>query len=191
MKRVSIQRLNNLFAFLNDIDSVVMWMRDLTFRKQIYVSPNYDSVWGHSSEKLYNYPESFKETVFIEDRNIHQLATKTKSTVEKINSLEDKIYLYRIQNLNSKLVHIKDWHYLFTDEDDNPLGYLGFAKNISAKEWHNEIINSNKHQMKKYEGSNKRTFNRTSKKHVKNCQNFGSEISRLQPQFLVLIRLFS
>jgi len=116
-----------------------MWIRDVTFQKQIYVSSNYDSIWGHSSEKLYNYPESFKETVFIEDRNIHQLATKIKSTVDQINSSEEKIYLYRIQKPNSKIVHIKDWHYVLTDNDDIDLGYIGFAKKISMKEWQNEL----------------------------------------------------
>lgn len=136
MKKISIQSLNSLFNFIHEIPSMVLWIRDVTFNKQIYVSENYEKIWGHSLEKLYNFPQSFEETIISKDKKIYYDSLRDKiniNTNEK--SEEDKTYFWRVKQKNSKVIYAEDHHCLLINNENQPVGFVGFAKLISQKEW--------------------------------------------------------
>ena len=48
----------------------VFWLRNADNSKMLYVSPAYEKIWGRSCESLYEYPESFMDSVYDEDKSM-------------------------------------------------------------------------------------------------------------------------
>lgn len=61
----------NFFKKLNQIESkhpCVLWIRDPSYKKQIYVSPRYEKIWGRSCHSLYTHPEKWNDTLVSSDK---------------------------------------------------------------------------------------------------------------------------
>lgn len=152
MKKISVQSLNNLFTFLEKQPASVLWIRSKEYERQLYLSGNFEKIWGYPTEKFYNDPKAFNEVLYTSDK------ISAKEMVQKDKHDEnDTTYFYRIQTPHGEIKHIKDWHYLLTDEESNPIGFTGFAQIIPEQQWEEEsqrLKNSDKdeinYQLQKY-----------------------------------------
>ena len=122
VNKISIQSLNGIFNIVDELSSTVTWVRDVTVTKQVYISNNYEEIWGRPPIELYNNPNCFDESLFIENNSVRQ-------------KNESGLHLYRINNKKEGIVHIKDQHFLLSDQNDVPIGRLGFAAVVSEQEW--------------------------------------------------------
>lgn len=157
MKKISIQSLNSLFNFMRELPSIVFWIRDTSFTKQIYVSSNYETLWEHSSEKLYEHPESFSDTIISSDKKAYINSVDNQIHAnDKNENTNENIYLYRVITRKSKLIYIRDKHYLLVSNENIPLGYVGFAKKISEEEW--KESNNSQSEDKKFNHIEKNVF---------------------------------
>ncbi|MBS0358112.1 MAG: hypothetical protein JSS53_02410, partial [Proteobacteria bacterium] len=62
MLHLTIQDISDLFSKFEG-DNNVLWIRDITYKKQLYISENYQKLFGQTCESLYEYPESWSERV--------------------------------------------------------------------------------------------------------------------------------
>lgn len=71
MNKISVSNFNALFTFLNSKDNMVVWVRTLDYNKQLYVSPSFENVFGHSVNVLYETPKAFNELVLPNDQGVY------------------------------------------------------------------------------------------------------------------------
>ncbi|MDX2165166.1 MAG: hypothetical protein SFW07_07105, partial [Gammaproteobacteria bacterium] len=126
MNKISVQSLNSIFDVIEDLSSTVGWVRDITGKKQLYVSRNYEKIWEHPVEELYEHPSSFNEWL-ITDGN-----PSRKKNSAGLN-------LYRVRKSHDKVLFVKDQHYLLTNDQGIPVGHVGFATEVSQAEWEKSL----------------------------------------------------
>jgi PAS domain S-box-containing protein len=134
MKKLPVDALNNLFNFLEQQSDSILWIRSKGYRRQLYVSPNFESIFGYKAELLYQKPSYFEQMLYSEDQN-------TSREMIQLNECGQArtAYLYRVKLPQGELKYIKDWHYLLTDENDIILGVAGIAQVISKEQWMTEL----------------------------------------------------
>jgi len=139
MKKLSLESLNNLFEFLQNQTEAVLWIRSRSYERQLFVSPNFDNLWGYSSQALYENPAAFDTFLVPDDRNV------AREMIEHDESGQEHVsYLYRIQKPSGEIKYIKDWHYLLTDEKDYIVGIAGIAQVIDKVSWESELVEKQK-----------------------------------------------
>lgn len=132
MKRchdLNVSSLGNYFYKLSEHSQDVFWIRDLNFKKQLYISPAYEKIWGLSCASLYEDPDSWLKVVHPEDQ---------ESVQSRINEIlndpkEDANYTneYRILCPNNEERWIFDSGFPLFDSQNQLLGYAGVAKDIT------------------------------------------------------------
>lgn len=132
MKKLTVQNLNSLFDFLEQQPASVLWIRSKNYERQLYLSSNFDRIWGYPPEEIYEYPDKFSGILLPEDR------TKVVEMLQSSEEVQRDAYLYRIQSAQGEIKYIKDWHYLLTDENGKNLGFAGFAQLIPQIMWEKE-----------------------------------------------------
>jgi len=125
MKKLSIESLNNLFEFLQSQSEAVLWIRSRGYERQLYLSPNFEALWGQNGDILYKDPRFFENFLLPEDRNVYREICQQ----DELGSVRVS-YLYRIKDKQGTIKHIKDWHYLLTDDQDFIIGVAGIAQFI-------------------------------------------------------------
>lgn len=143
INKVSIQSLNAMFAVLEQQPQSALWIRSNDFQRQLYVNPNYETIWQRESSQLYLQPETLIETLYPVDRDaiVKQLANKKEHHLE-----EDNQFFYRIITPDGKIKFIKDWHYMLSDDAGNQIGYAGLAQDLTQAEWQAESVNYKQRQ---------------------------------------------
>ena len=122
MKKISVQSLNAVFNLVEELSSTVIWIRDITATKQIFISDNYQKIWGRSVTELYNNPSSFSDSLYVENNCSRQ------RNREGLN-------LYRINTSVTGVQHVRDHHFLLTDQQGDSVGLMGFALVVPEQEW--------------------------------------------------------
>jgi len=69
MINLSVQALEFVFSQLVPSASKVIWLRDPSYARQIYVSPSYEKIWGRPCEELYNVPAKWNDSLADKDKN--------------------------------------------------------------------------------------------------------------------------
>lgn len=118
--------------FAEKIQQAVFWARDPGCKKQIYVSPSYEKIWGRSRKSLYENPMSWIETLIQEDRDSHSADTRLRSLSE--HGTEAKyVDRYRIYNAEGKIIWIKDTSFPLYDEQGQFIGFAGIAEDVTKE----------------------------------------------------------
>lgn len=122
VNKISIQRLNGILDFTDSLVATVIWVRDINYKKQLYVSHQYEQIWGRPTIELYNHPSSFSKTL-LSDGNCPR------------SNNNSGLNLYRILKPGGQIGYIKDQHFLLIDDHQKLLGNIGFADEISERLW--------------------------------------------------------
>lgn len=134
MTKLTVENLNNLFGFLLQQPDSVLWIRSKGYKRQLYLSQNFENIWGSSPDLFYQNPNYFEQTLLPEDREI----VREMIQLDESGKIQTS-YLYRIQTPKKEVKYIKDWHYLLTDERDIIVGIAGVAQQVSKEQWFNEL----------------------------------------------------
>lgn len=135
-----LEKAPNFFRiFAEKIQQVVFWARDPNCKKQIYISPSYEKIWGRSCESLYKDPSSWIETLVKEDQDLYSAEMRLQLLRDKGPEVkyEDR---YRIFNSDNKIIWIKDTSFPIFDDQKNFIGFAGIAEDITKDVLHEQEL---------------------------------------------------
>jgi len=144
MKKLTRSALDSLFNVLNKPDGV-FWIRDKSYRKQIYLSPTFEQIWGISNDKMYNDPEGeILKATFLEDEGKKKWLSldQTKRALADNNSFDgdnvsDSRNLIRIKNAkDNQERYLIDENFILVDDNGEHLGFAGLSELVSKDEWY-------------------------------------------------------
>jgi PAS domain S-box-containing protein len=108
-----------------NITEMVFWMADPKECKIRYISPSYESIWGHSCESLYANCMGWLEAIHPEDRQRVQTAYFEKSLLGNYDQE------YRIIQPDGSLRWIRDRGFPIRDKSGEPYRVVGIAEDIT------------------------------------------------------------
>ena len=115
------------FRQLADNISEVFWIRDPRIKKDLYLSPAYEEIWGRPVEQQLENPETFIDTVIPEDREIVTM------TIEKQEHGEKTEMEYRISRPDGSIRWIWDRAFPILDETGKVVRVAGIATDITER----------------------------------------------------------
>jgi len=130
-RMMDLERTSHFFqSFAEKIQSV-FWIRDPTYKKQLYVNPAYEKIWGKSCESLYENPHGWMDTVLAEDREgSHEYTTKLDLLMRKgLNAQYES--RFRIKRPDGTLAWIKDTSFPIHDHENKLIGFAGIGEDIT------------------------------------------------------------
>ncbi|MFN3235261.1 MAG: LuxR C-terminal-related transcriptional regulator [Gammaproteobacteria bacterium] len=95
--------------------SCVLWMRDPSYQKQLYVSPSYECYWGYTPTSLYENPMSWQDTLVTNNRATLHNRLATRNTYANNENTET----FCIKNKSKNLVWIRDKSFRINDANGN------------------------------------------------------------------------
>ena len=123
---VSAQRYSDeQFSQMAETIPSVFWMFDLQAQQPIYVSPAYETIWGHSRNDLHGNLSRWIETIHPDDRA--QVQAAVARCVERGSSDEE----YRIIRPDGALRWIRDRGFVVHDDAGQPIRLVGVAEDIT------------------------------------------------------------
>lgn len=115
--------------FLEKIKGV-FWVKDHRGKKQIYISPGYEKIWGQPVDSLYANPASWLDSVLQEDRENGKIDLRFYDTSEQVPNKKYELR-FRIQRPDGEIRWIKDTHFPVI-EKEKLIGFAGIAEDITA-----------------------------------------------------------
>jgi two-component system cell cycle sensor histidine kinase/response regulator CckA len=119
--RESAQRFEELVEHLHQ----VVWMRDATTGRFVYVSPAYERIWGRSCESLYERRESWRDAIHPGDRR------RLPDSLFGTNAQGDYETEFRIIRPDGSVRWIWDRAYAVADEQSDTRRFVGVAEDIT------------------------------------------------------------
>lgn len=117
------------FRYFVDKIQGVFWVKDNKGKKQLFISPGYEKVWGYSCESLYNNPASWLESVLPEDRKDAKLETRFYDTSEQLPNKKHE-FRFRIRHPSGDIRWIKDTHFPVMEKNEL-IGFCGIAEDVT------------------------------------------------------------
>lgn len=105
----------------------VIWLTDIARKKIIYISPNYEQVWGRTCQSLYDSPRAWAESVHPEDRARALTAAATKQ------GSGDYDETYRIIRPDGTVRWIRARALPVKDEAGRPIRIAGVAEDVTER----------------------------------------------------------
>jgi PAS domain S-box-containing protein len=115
------------FRELTENINQVFFMTD-TKGKMLYVSPNYEKIWGRSCESLYQNPRSWLDAVYPEDRE--RSLTALESQLNSGMPFDD---IYRIIKPDGQIRWIYSHSFTMVDQEGKPYRFPGYAEDITER----------------------------------------------------------
>jgi len=103
------------------------WMREAAEMRVVYVSPAYETIWGHSCKSLYQSPNAWLEAIHPEDRDRVALAMRTKQSAGEYSQE------YRIVRPDATLRWIRDRAFPIRDGSGKVVRIVGIAEDITER----------------------------------------------------------
>lgn len=145
MKKLDLNALDALFGYLNKPNNV-FWMRDKTYKKQLYISPSFERIWEVPCASLYDDKESVLiKSTLLPDEEASQHWVKLDQVKEDIGAGQNEQIVTPPQNSELLLKiktpqgtqrFIQDSSFLLVDQDGNHLGFAGLAEELTQEEWY-------------------------------------------------------
>ncbi|WP_423064100.1 PAS domain-containing protein [Candidiatus Paracoxiella cheracis] len=107
----------------------VFWVKDPGGKKQIYISPGYEKIWGRTCESLYEDPKSWFDAVLPEDIENGKIDLRCFEKNSE-NVKRPSRYRFRIRRPDGGIRWIKDTHFPIKDEQ-KLIGFAGVAEDIT------------------------------------------------------------
>src|SRR5579872_709206 len=128
---LQVADLGKFFYTLAERSQDVFWMRSADCKKQLYISPAYEKVWGYSCQSVYDNPDLWLEHLVPEDRLRLQYELSNRGQNPKP---EDTYILnYRIIHADNTIRWIQDISFPLFDQQKKCFGYAGIAKDITRE----------------------------------------------------------
>ncbi len=128
-KQVLDENASEFFRFFIEKSDAVFWACDPSGKKQIYVNPAYEKIWGRTAKSLMQNPTGWNESLFEEDQSFIKHIWP-KGPDEKRSEVVK--YCYRIKRPDNEIRWIKDRNFAVRDDGGNLLGYAGIAEDITT-----------------------------------------------------------
>ncbi|MBW6472565.1 MAG: PAS domain-containing protein [Anaerolineaceae bacterium] len=129
---VSPKDLHTLFSTVPQLRQVVekleqaIWIRELKTGRILYVSPPFETIWGHSSDSLYEDPKILVEHVHPEDR-VQVLVSMSHEDYKPFNQV------YRVLRPEGTLRWLFSRTFLIRDENRKPYCHFCIAEDITEQ----------------------------------------------------------
>jgi PAS domain S-box-containing protein len=104
----------------------VLWLRDIDSGQVLYVSPAFETVWGHSCKSLYADPEILIESVHPEDR-VQVMVASSQNNHKPIEQV------YRILRQDGSMRWVLARTFLVHDETREPKYQFCIARDITSQ----------------------------------------------------------
>jgi PAS domain S-box-containing protein len=125
---------NEFFIHLAEKSRSVFWIRSADYKKQLYISPAYEKIWGRSCQNLYEHPESWSDHLVPEDR--HRLAEEVLKRNPNVTSATQYDEWYRIIRPDGEVRWIKDTSFPIHNNVGDFIGFAGIAEDITEQKKH-------------------------------------------------------
>ncbi|MBX9585811.1 MAG: LuxR C-terminal-related transcriptional regulator [Gammaproteobacteria bacterium] len=130
----SIHTFNSLFLQLANQPKTVCWIRSVDYNKQLFISPQFELVFGGSCSSLSENPSSWWNYILSNDiNNIKPIIySRIKMPLEEDNS----IIFFRILSADGQIKYIRDISFTILNDDNKPLAIAGYGEELSSEFWH-------------------------------------------------------
>ncbi|KAF0112042.1 MAG: putative PAS/PAC sensor protein [Chloroflexi bacterium] len=109
----------------DDLDQAY-WVRDLHTGQILYISKDYERIWGRTHATFYAQPNSFLMSVHPEDR---QAVLTTNSRIDEISNLLE----YRIYKPDGEMRWVTMFTFLLPETSGEPYRQVYFSQDITAR----------------------------------------------------------
>src|SRR5579872_2566331 len=118
---LSFTDLCEFFYGLAEKSTAVFWARSVDYKRQIYVSPAFEEIWGRSCQSLYENPAQWEEYLHPADKQqmIHKISYRKPQT-DPADKYEE---IYRIIRPDNTIRWIKDISFPIYDEKNTHIGF--------------------------------------------------------------------
>lgn len=144
-----LDAFNRMFTQLANQSSTVCWMRSLDYQRQLYISPNFETIFGGTCESLYEHPESWNDFLLpIDSTEITETIDHRTSNI-MINDGNNHMF-FRIGSPDGGVRYIRDWSLLIHNTAGDPIAIAGIGENLSPEHWYTSLQknkNSKKSQL--------------------------------------------
>lgn len=123
----ALQESNKQFQQIAANINGVLWMESLADRRILYISPNYEKVWGRTRASLYENPDSFLDATHPEDLALY------KDFLRRQRQGEYAEIEYRIFNPAGDIRWIRDSCFPIQNDDGEVYRAAGFAQDITER----------------------------------------------------------
>lgn len=141
--------LSDYFYFFAEKSQDVIWVRSPDYKKQIYMSPIYEQVWGRPCQDLYNHPEIWENSLHPQDKK--RLEDSIAQRNPLVSPQDVYVETYRIIRPDGNIRSIRDKSFpLF--KDNQLIAFAGIAQDITEQETANllktEFIQNMQHDIR-------------------------------------------
>ena len=126
MSEQALSESEERFRQLTDNINEVFWMTSLNKSEMIYVSPQYEKVWGRKVEELYEQPDSWFKAIHPEDRD--EVATSLPSQVKGDYDKE-----FRVVRPDGEIRWVRDIAFPVKDKSGKVYRVCGVAEDITER----------------------------------------------------------
>ncbi len=127
-----IANLGNYFYKLAEKSRDVFWIRDATFKQQLYINPAFEKIWGHSCADLLECGALWLEAIFPDDRN--KLMAEIERSQREAKEGESFSNRYRIICPDKRIRHIQEVCFPLFDANRQLIGFAGIAKDVTREQ---------------------------------------------------------
>lgn len=128
------QQLNTALAVLNVHQDYVFWIRNDQMTKQIYVSPSFESIWGHEINIIFSAPLIWFDYL-NPDEKVNAMQQFSARHEAKYLDDEKNLIHYQIRNKHGDLIFIRDRCFRMKDHQDSQY-IVGVSKAVQGEIWY-------------------------------------------------------
>lgn len=150
MKKISLysfQALNAIFNSYSSDPNTVIWICEPDYSRQIFLSDNYQTVWGRKPDILYQDLSQWR--TYINQDDISEVGKRIAIPKAKPNQIDQLTSVYRVVHPNEKVVFVKDVCLPLMNDNNQISALAGIAIQVSENEWQtltqkgeNNVLNS-------------------------------------------------
>ena len=130
-KNPPLSDINPYIQSLIKKSSDVFWMRSANFLEQIYISPAYEEVWGHSADELYKDATVWNNHVVPED--VERIKKGSILRRLKPSSSDNYHEWYRIKRADGEIRWIVDESFPVFNNEGTHIGFTGIARDVTTE----------------------------------------------------------
>ena len=127
-----IANLGNYFYKLAEKSRDVFWIRDASFKHQLYINPAFEFIWGFSCAQLFENGDLWLDAIIAEDRA--RVVAQIKRSQHEAKEGESFSSRYRITAKDATIKHIQEVCFPLFDANRTLIGFAGIAKDITREQ---------------------------------------------------------
>lgn len=130
-----LEAFNTLFNQLAHQPNHICWIRSTDFSRQLYLSPQFETVFERPTSLLYEHPESWYDLLFITDKK-NMLTVMPKRIAQPKSHNGKNLVFYRITTPSGTTRYIRDWSILLRNKSNEFVAVAGVAEQIPPELWY-------------------------------------------------------